>query len=139
MNAQAATGDGARTEFEAVHDRLRDNLAPLREKLVATKDGPDGLTLEIPGLEGNPWGYVAGTRVGKRYVSYYLMSVYAFEDLRATLSPELQKRMQGKSCFNFSKVDEGLFDELERVTSAGFDRYLALARDVAKEKAGTRS
>jgi hypothetical protein len=138
MNAYAATGDGARTEFEAVHDRLRNILAPLREKLVATKDGPDGLTLEIPGFEGNPWGYVAGTRVGKRYVSYYLMSVYAFPDLADSLSPELRKRRQGKSCFNFSRVDESLFDELERVTNAGFERYLALAKNVAKEKAGTR-
>ena len=26
--------------------------------------------LEIPGLEGKPWGYVAGTRLGKRHVSF---------------------------------------------------------------------
>ena len=64
-------------DLDAVHDRLREVLAPYRETLVATKDGPGGLSLEIPGLEDKPWGYVAGTRVGKRYVSYYLMPVYA--------------------------------------------------------------
>jgi len=68
-------------DLSAVHDRLRDILAPYRQSLVATKDGPGGLALELPGLEGKPWGYVAGTGLGKRYVSYYLMPVYASPDL----------------------------------------------------------
>lgn len=136
MRAPVAAENGARADFKAVHDRLRAILEPLRSGLVATKDGPDGLTLEIPGLEGKPYGYVAGTRVGKRYVSYYLMSVYAFPDLADSLSPELRKRMQGKSCFNFSTVDETLMAELERVTNAGFERYLDLAKDAARQKAG---
>jgi hypothetical protein len=122
-------------DFGAVDRRLREILAPLRSRLIATKDGPDGLALEIPGLEGTPWGYVAGIRRGKRYVSYYLMSVYAFPDLVDGLSPELRRRMQGKSCFNFTTVDERLFAELARVTEAGFEPYLALAADVAREKA----
>jgi hypothetical protein len=122
-------------DFGAVDLRLREILAPLRSRLVATKDGPGGLALEIPGLEGKPWGYVAGIRRGKRYVSYYLMSVYAFPDLLDGLSPELRRRMQGKSCFNFTTVDEPLFAELDRLTKAGFERYLALAKEVAQEKA----
>jgi hypothetical protein len=123
-----------RADFAAVDRGLREILAPLRSRLVATKDGPDGLTLEIPGLEGKPWGYVAGTRVGKTYVSFYSMPVYAFPDLGQDLSPELQRRRQGKSCFNFKSVDEPLFAELGRVTLAGFERYLTLAAEVAKEK-----
>ena len=121
----------ADTKFAEVDRRLRKIIDPYRSRLVATKDGPGGLTLEIPGYEGKPWGYVAGVRPGKRYVSFYLMSVYAFPELRASMSPELQRRMQGKSCFNFSTVDEALFAELEQVTAAGFDRYLALANEVA--------
>jgi hypothetical protein len=34
---------------------------------------------------------------------------------------ELKKRMQGKSCFNFTSVDEGLFQELAALTGKGFD------------------
>lgn len=45
-----------------------------------------------------------GVRMGKAYVSFYLMSVYACPDLLKTMSPELKKRMQGKSCFNFKSV-----------------------------------
>ena len=129
----------ARTNFDAVDRRLREILEPLRSRLVATKDRPDGLALEIPGFEGKPYGYVAGIRRGKRYVSYYLMSVYAFPDLLDSMSPALRRRMQGKSCFNFTTVDEPLFAELARITQAGFDRYLALASEVANEKHPARS
>ena len=135
MGATVATPTTApKSDFDAVDRRLREILEPLRSKLVATKDGPDGLSLEIPGFEGKPYGYVAGIRRGKRYVSYYLMSVYAFPDLLESMSPTLRHRMQGKSCFNFTTVDEPLFAELAEVTTAGLDRYLALASEVATEK-----
>jgi len=124
-----------RTDFGTVAGRLREILEPYRGRLVATKDGPDGLTLEIPGLEGKPWGYVAGTRLGKRYVSLYLMPVYAFPDLVEALSPDLRRRKQGKSCFNFATVDESLFAELAGVMAAGFERYLALASEVDAARA----
>jgi hypothetical protein len=117
-------------DFAAVDRRLRQILEPYRSRLVATKDGPGGLALEIPGLEGKPWGYVAGTRLGKRYVSLYLMPVYAFPDLDKTISPALRRRKQGKSCFNFTTVDEPLFAELETILATGFERYLALAAEV---------
>jgi hypothetical protein len=108
-------------DLDAVHDRLREVLAPYRETLVATKDGPGGLSLEIPGLEGKPWGYVAGTRVGKRYVSYYLMPVYGSPELLASISPTLRKRMQGKACFNFTTIDDGLLEELADLTRRGVE------------------
>ena len=120
-------------DFAAVDRRLREILEPYRSRLVATKDGPNGLTLEIAGLEGKPWGYVAGTRLGKRYVNFYLMPVYAFRDLDDALSPELRRRMQGKSCFNFTTIDEPLFAELAKLTAAGFERYLTLAAEVAAQ------
>jgi hypothetical protein len=64
-----------------------------------------------------------GVRLGKSYVSFYLMSVYAVPDLLKTMSPELRKRMQGKSCFNFKEVDEKLFKELAQLTRAGAARF----------------
>jgi hypothetical protein len=130
------------TDLTAVHDRLREILVPYTDTLVATKDGPGGITLEVPGLEGKPWGYVAGTRVGKRYVSYYLMPVYATPGLRDGLSPKLCKRMQGKSCFNFSTIDEDLFVELADVTRRGIAAYREQAvaeRYDAERTAGQRS
>jgi hypothetical protein len=113
--------------FAEVERRLREILAPYRATLATTQDGPEGLVLEIPGLEGKPWGYVAGVRTGKRYVSYHLMPVYGFPELIELMSPELRRRMQGKSCFNFTKVDEPLFAELAALTAEGVERYRAAA------------
>lgn len=126
-------------DFDGVDRALRQILQPYRSRLVASKDGPDGLVLEIPGLEGKPWGYVAGIRRGKRYVSFYLMSVYGSPDLLDSMSPELRRRMQGKACFNFTTVDEGLFAELARITEAGFDRFLTLAAEADEQRAPARS
>jgi len=66
-----------------------------------------------------------GVNIGKRYVSYHLMCVYMRPDLLEAMSPQLRKRMQGKSCFNFTKVDEELFDELSAITAKGRDLYAA--------------
>ncbi|HJZ83283.1 MAG TPA: hypothetical protein VKD91_23140 [Pyrinomonadaceae bacterium] len=64
-----------------------------------------------------------GVRLGKNYVSFYLMSVYASPELMQTISPALRKRMQGKSCFNFKEVDKNLFAELKTLTKAGAAKF----------------
>jgi hypothetical protein len=87
-------------DLAAVHARLREILLAYAGEYAITRDSRDGVTLEVPGLEGKPWGYVAGTRVGKRYVSFYLMPVYASAELSDGISPALANRRQGKSCFN---------------------------------------
>lgn len=119
------------SDFAPVHARLREILLKHRGDLAVTRDGPGGVTVEVPGLEGKPWGYVAGTRVGKRYVSYYLMPVYASPELAASVSPELAKRKQGKSCFNFTKIDERLFAELEDLTARGVPGFRTVAEEAA--------
>jgi hypothetical protein len=110
-------------DLDAVHSRLREILLRHAASMTVSRDDAAGMTLELPGSEGKPWGYVAGTRVGKRYVSYYLMSVYGQPDLLGSLSPGLRRRMQGKSCFNFTTVDEPLFAELETLTEKGIARH----------------
>ena len=120
-------------DLEAVHDRLKGLLAPYRDELSVTSDGPTGMVLEVPGLEGKPWGYVAATRLGKRYVSY-LMPVYASPELTAGISPDLARRRQGKSCFNFTRIDEGLFAELDTLTSRSIDGWASEAHRIDAER-----
>jgi hypothetical protein len=127
------------SDFAEVDRRLRQILKPHRARLAVTKDDPAGMAVEIPGLEGKPWGYVAGVRPGKRYVSFYLMSVYASQELMASMSPELRQRMQGKSCFNFTRIDEPLFAELGRLMEAGLEPFIALAREAEQQRAPARS
>src|SRR2546428_8913440 len=64
-----------------------------------------------------------GVRLGKAYVSFYLMSLYACPDELKRMSPELKKRMQGKSCFNFKEVDQRLFKELADLTRDGAAKF----------------
>ena len=78
---------------------------------------------------------VAATRLGTRYVSFYLMGVYGDPKLLDTVSPELRRRMQGKSCFNFTTIDESLMAELEQLTARSIDRQPAIVdAALAKQK-----
>ena len=122
------------SDFDAVHERLKAILRAHADGLVITKDGPGGMALEVPGLEGKPWGYVGGTRLGKSYVSFYLMPVYESPVLAASISPALAKRRQGKSCFNFTKIDEPLFAELADVTARGIPGFKERAEAHAAER-----
>ena len=65
----------------------------------------------------------ASVRRGKRYVSYYLFSLYLDPGQLDGVSPGLRKRMQGKTCFNFTRVDADLFDEIDALTDRGRDLY----------------
>ena len=103
--------------------RLREILLPYGEQFAITRDEPGVMALEVRGREGQPAGYFAGLRVGKSYVSYYLMSVYAFPSELDRMSPELRRRMQGKACFNFTRVDEPLMAELAELTARGAERW----------------
>ena len=122
------------TDFAEVHERLRAIIVAHRGDLALTKDEPGGVALEVPGLEGKPWGYVAGTRVGKSYVSFYLMPAYVNPELKERLSPGLRKRMQGKACFNFTRVDEPLLAELDALAATTIPGFRAVAEQKAAER-----
>jgi hypothetical protein len=112
----------ARDAFPTVHARLRSMLEPYAPPLYVTADGPTGYGLDMaPEGERDPSTWFAGTRIWVRYVSYYLMPVYVEPSLLDGMSPELRRRMQGKCCFNFTKVDDALFAELEDLTRAGYE------------------
>jgi hypothetical protein len=100
---------------------LREILAAHSKHLIITVDKPGDYQVASPTMRdriGRPL-YVAGVKTGKNYVSYHLMPVYMRPELLKTLSPRLTKRMQGKSCFNFTIVDPDDAKELSAVTKAG--------------------
>jgi hypothetical protein len=113
-------------DLQPVYNRLRRILEPYGKRLHVMEDGPRSYSIDTaPEGERNPTTWFAGVRLGKRYVSYYLMPVYVDPSLAEQISPELGKRMQGKSCFNFTKVDESLFAEIESLTRLGYERTAA--------------
>jgi hypothetical protein len=114
------------TDFQLVYTRFKDMLSKFDgENLHIQAEKPDQYELigpPTPRSNGREVWFGAA-RVGKRYVSYHLMPVYACPDLLDRISPELRKRMQGKSCFNFTHVDEKLIKELEELTERGYERF----------------
>jgi hypothetical protein len=108
---------------DAVFSALKQILAKHKKNLVAKVDESDNYALETkdPVFRGKPL-WVAAVQTRKNYVSFHLVPVYMFPDLLKDLSPALKKRMQGKGCFNFTTIDPALFEELGRLTEAGFSR-----------------
>jgi hypothetical protein len=107
--------------FAATFAALRAILEPHAKRLTVTVDEPGHFELASPTMTdrvGRPL-FCAAVQINKNYVSYHLMPVYANPALRNSLSPALRKRMQGKSCFNFTTVEPGQLKELAAVTKKG--------------------
>jgi hypothetical protein len=126
-------------EFGRVYARLRGLLEPYARRLHVSGETATTYGVDMaPPEERDPTTWFAGVRRGKRYVSYYLMPVYVEPSLLDGISSELRRRMQGKSCFNFTKIDEPLLAELAELTRTGYeatggDRRWGAAKRSARE------
>ena len=113
------------SEFPVVFESLKSILKPYAKKLNLKNDTSDSYYLE--GAYSERWKkelFFGSAQIKKNYVSFYLMPVYMYPDLIKNISPSLKKHMQGKSCFNFKKVEPGLFDELNMLTKSAFERFI---------------
>jgi len=112
------------TNFSEIFIVLRDILRRNAGSLKVTEDTASCFRLEggTHPTHKKPFP-IAWVAVGKAYVSFHHMGVYARPDLLKGVSKELKARMQGKSCFNFTSVDPALFAELEDLTVRGFDAF----------------
>lgn len=60
--------------------------------------------------------------------------IYADATLVASISPALTNRRQGKSCFNFVRIDEPLFEELSSLMAHGVPGFRAVAEALDAER-----
>ena len=111
----------AKPDLAPVFASLRSIMAEFEPRLDVLTDEPNHyyLNTRTIGPNKHPIAF-GGVRTGKAYVSYYLMPVYMTS---AEMSPELKKRMQGKACFNFTAIDEPLFEELRAITRRGYNAW----------------
>jgi hypothetical protein len=115
----------SQNEFPSVFDKMKAILKPYAPTFTVKADTGDSYYLEGKYSETYKNNlFFASTQIKKNYVSFYLMPVYMYPDLLKGISPELKKHMQGKSCFNFKKVEPGLLDELKALTQKGYDRLM---------------
>ena len=116
-------------DFPTIFEELKEILKPYAPQLTVTADTAEAYALDGP--YSQKWKkpvFFGSVQIRKNYVSFYLMPVYMFPELLKDISPALKKHMQGKSCFNFKKVEPALFEELAALTKAGF-------KDIKKESA----
>jgi hypothetical protein len=114
----------AQNDFPIVFEQLKSILQPYAKNLTVKTDTPD--TYYLDGPYSQKWKkelFFGSAQIKKNYVSFYLMPVYMYPELLTDISPELRKRMQGKSCFNFKKVEPGLFEELKDLTRKGVEKF----------------
>ena len=107
--------------FQATFETLRGILEKHAKRLLVTVDKPGDYQVASPTLKdraGRPL-FVAAVQIKKNYVSYHLIPIYTTPALLKTISPALKKRMQGKSCFNFTSIDSDQAKELAALTRAG--------------------
>jgi hypothetical protein len=108
--------------FPTIYTRLRAILEEHAPKFEVTADSAEQYCLQIPYSPKFKKRFpVAWVKVSKSYVSFHFMPIYFAPKLQKTLSPGLKARMQGKSCFNFTTVDDKLFEELRKLTARGFE------------------
>ena len=113
-----------KSQFQQVFAELKSIFKPYEKKMDVLADDDTSYMLNTRFIMKNKQPLCfGGVRLGKNYVSVYLMSVYASPELLRQMSPELKKRMQGKSCFNFKEVDQKLFAELKTLTKAGAAKF----------------
>ena len=126
------------TEFEPVFVRLRSILQKHTGTLSVKHDTFTAYCLEGGIHPTHKTAFpIAWVEIGKAYVSYHFMPVYANPKLLDGVSAKLKARMQGKSCFNFKTCDEDLFTELEQLTVKGFAAFknAPFMRDAQPQKA----
>jgi len=112
------------TDFPLVFEKLKSILKPYEKSLAVKADSADIFYLDGPYSE--KWKkelFFGSAQIKKNYVSFYLMPVYMYPDLLKDISSDLKRHMQGKSCFNFKKVEPELFEELEDLAKKSHARF----------------
>jgi len=106
--------------FETVFTRLRSIMLAAAPTMMVAKDHAGALELRTPTIDPKTKqpGWFGTVTIKKTYVAYHLIPIYEKPALADSISPELSKRRQGKTCFNFARSDENLFAELDRLTKA---------------------
>lgn len=112
------------TDFEAAFTALKTVLERYSKQLTVRTDTAAAYSVggkmpsPFPQHKGQPMWF-GEVRLGKAYVSFHLMPLYMNPPLQEAIPPNLKKRMQGKTCFNFKKApDAGLLKELDQLTKA---------------------
>jgi hypothetical protein len=94
-------------DFKKTFDTLRALLKPYERYFTVVADKPDTyyLATKTAKTVSGAAIWFGGVQIRKNYV----------------ITPSLRKRMQGKSCFNFTAIEPAHVKGLKALTKKGFD------------------
>lgn len=111
-------------DLSAVYAELKAILQPYAAMLDVKASTGTALYIDTWHVQENKkLLFFGAVELKKNFVSFHFMPVYVEPALLDGVSEELKKRMQGKSCFNFTQIDPVLFKELASLVKRGFARY----------------
>jgi hypothetical protein len=112
------------SDFPAAFAALREILKKHSDGMIVHGDGPKDFLVvtKATGPNKKPMWFGA-VQSKKSAVTYHLVPLYYNPKLQAIVPPELLKRKQGKTCFNFQRPDEELFRKLDDLTRIARERW----------------
>jgi len=107
-------------DLQAVEARIWSLLEPYRDELEeATIYGMP--SLRWPGAKAHD--YFASAKVGKNYVSLYLLVADTYPDALAGTPETLLNRRSGKAAFTFPTLDDDMARALASLLARLYERY----------------
>lgn len=106
---------------DAVFAALRALLAPYAAEMRVKTDAADNYYVEESWSGPKPQMFGA-VQVKKSYVAFHLFPVYVHPELLDAIPPDLRKRMQGKSCFNFKTLEQVATPELGELVRRCYEK-----------------
>lgn len=105
----------------AAFARLREVVAPYLAECHVKTDDPGSLYLETHASKPEMFSAIS---LRKSAVSFHYMPVYVDPGSLEGISEGLRRRMQGKSCFNFTRPDDPAIAELEELVGRTAQPFL---------------
>jgi len=112
--------------MDELFEELKIILSHHSSRLTVVHDEPGYYYLEtkMKDEKGKPY-FFGMVKIGAKKVSYHLMPIYYDQSLVESISSDLKNRMQGKSCFNFTKSQKNQLKELKSLTENCIKSYKA--------------
>jgi len=106
------------SNFQEIFVSLRQMMLSAASGEVIAKDLPGDLVIRTRRIDPRTEapGWFGTVTIKKSYVACHLIGLYDHPELAAEISDGLRKRQQGKTCFNFRKLDPDLSSELSRLS-----------------------
>ena len=115
--------------MEELFDELKSVLCAYSSEMNVVHDEPNYYYLNTTKKDQKGKAIFFGmVKVGAKNVSFHLMPLYDDPSLANPISPALKRKMKGKSCFHFSKIQPELIIELGTLTKRCVESYQTLGR-----------